>query len=142
MGVDWHAANRKLLQIARRLRGNKRGIELAVRACKGQMNRLRSERDLHFPDLYKETVNSYLLEIYVADFADPALLKESYENPSLRQADIEGELDTIRPHINEIIEYYAGQIARTHSVDGLRLPPSKEQPPIDLHDENLLRLSD
>lgn len=138
-GVDWHDANRKLLQLAHKAQGNKRGIDLAVQACERQMNRLRSQRDLHLPDLLKETINSYLVEIYIADFADPALLQDSYENATLRREDIDAELSTIRSCIDEILEYFAGQVARNHRVDNLRLPPSKEQPPIDLYNDNLLR---
>lgn len=140
-GVDWHDAGRELLRLARKVHGNKRGIDLAMRACEGQMNRLRSQRDLHSPDLLKETINSYLHEIYLADFADPALLQDSYEDATLRRDDIDAELDAIRPCIDEILDCFAGQVTRNHRVDNLRLPPSKEQPPIDLFNDDLLRPS-
>lgn len=116
--VDWSEECTKIDKLARQASGPKRAIELAVKACKEQVQELRQgecSRDMLF-----ELTVKYLRNVYIANFEKHMPLAEHYKGVS--QAALDVRLDCMRPHVVQGIVALAMQVVRKGSIHSLRLP--------------------
>ena len=114
---------------------NRRGIDLAVKACKEQLDELRNSN--HSDELCQRIMNKYILNVYIANYEERIpLAKQHYNDAS--QATVDERLQCVRPYIEQRIAALSEQVIQKGNVKSLKPPsPQQNKQSIGLHD-NLL----
>lgn len=131
--VDWNEINQGLekigQEISQQTSAGKRGLSLALEACKKSLHGVRYGEQP--ADLGLKTIKNYMIRVYEAHFEGCIPLAHHYNNADPRMVDL--KLREMRPHIEQGLEYFARQITKGGSVKTLRRRP-QERPSIGLHD--------
>ena len=137
--VYWGQKSQRIDRCAQQIDSRPRARELAVQACKQQLQELRSNgcpHDLTKDDLTKKMYKKYISAVYEANFEERVPLAQHYNG--IDQVTIDVRLKGMRIHVDQGIESFAAQMMRNGSVTPLRRPPMI-RPPIGIHDDLLSR---
>src|SRR5260370_3018712 len=124
--INWAQERRKIKQLQKSIAGNQRALGLVVRACEDQLRELElhGHYSIILPDFQREITRQYLINIYDAQFAEPAVTPL---RPHPNQADFEfvqQRLIAMRPDVIKGLESYVENILQHDTTKGLRRPPS------------------
>ncbi|HUN06262.1 MAG TPA: hypothetical protein PLQ56_06660 [Aggregatilineales bacterium] len=103
-------------QLARTLMGHRRGIPLAVDACKSYVMRI--AEDNHREMDVVTLLRTYVLRVLEADFYERLPLLNHRND--VTQEFIEDKLERVRPYLELEIERVVSHIVKNGRVDGLR----------------------
>jgi hypothetical protein len=137
--VDWGEKSRRIERGAQQMDGHPRGMDLAVQACKQQLQELRGgscPHDFTKDDLARERYKKYISAVYEANFAGRVPLAQHYNGAD--QATVDARLKGMRTHVEPGIEIFAAQMMRNGSTTLLRRPPMTRRP-INIDDDLLSR---
>lgn len=131
--VDWNAMNRSLEKISQRISqqtcADKRGLSLALEACKKILHGIRYGNSPS--DLGLKITQEYMIKVYEAQFEGRIPLVHHYNNADPTMVNL--KVREMRPFIERGVEHFAGQLANGRSVTSLRRP-QRDKPKIGLHD--------
>jgi len=134
--VDWSAESLKIERLARNLHGNKRGISLALKACKEQLYQVRHAASS--PKCLIELVRRYFQLVYAAEFESRVASHKHYHDADPKF--VEQRLSEMRACLIESIEALANRVARLGDVDQLRAPARRNaDSPIDVETDLQLK---
>jgi hypothetical protein len=103
--VDWGEKSQLIDRWACQISGHRTAMELAVQACKQQLQELRSSVCPH--DLTKELYKKYVSAVYKANFEDRVPLAQHYNGTS--QDTVDARLQGMRVHIEQGIDNFVAQ---------------------------------
>lgn len=108
-----------------------------VRACEDQLRELEQHEHYYitFPDSQREITRQYLINVYDAQFAEPAI---TLLRPHPKQADFESvqqRLIAMRPDVIKGLESYVEHILQHGTTKGLRRPPRSPMRKINLAED-------
>jgi hypothetical protein len=132
--VDWGEKSRLIDRWARQISGHRIAVALAVRACKQQLQELRSSTCPH--DVTKELYKKYVSEVYKANFEGRVPLAQHYNGTS--QDIVDARLQGMRAHVEQGMDNFVAQMMRNGSVTSLRRRPMARRP-IGLNEDLLAR---
>jgi hypothetical protein len=135
--INWAHERRKMKQLQQSARGHLRALGLVVRACEDQLRELEQHGHYSstFPDFQREIIRQYLINVYDAQFAEPAVTPL---RPHPNQADFEfvqQRLIAMRPNVIKGLESYVEHILQHGTTKGLRRPPSSPMRKINLAED-------
>lgn len=131
--VDWNEVNDRLekigQEISQRTSADKRGLSLALEACKKSLHGVRyGEQSV---DLGLKTTQNYMMGVYEAHFEGRIPLSHHYNNADPKMVNL--KLHEMRPFIEQGLGYFARQLTKGGGVKSLRRAP-KNRPIIGLYD--------
>ncbi len=135
--INWAHERRKLKQFQQFAGGNLRALGLVVRAGEDQLRELEQHGHYYItpPDFQREITRQYLINVYDAQFAGPAVTPL---RPHPHQADpdfVRQRLIAIRPDMIKGLESCVEQILRHGTTRGMRRPPSSPVRKINLEED-------
>jgi hypothetical protein len=133
--VDWGEKSQLIDRWAQQISGRPTAMELAVKACKQQLQELRSNTCP--PDVTKELYKKYVSEVYKANFEGRVPLAQHYNGTS--RDIVDARLQGMRAHVEQGIDNFVAQMMRNGSVTSLRRRPMARRP-IGLNDDLLAQL--
>jgi hypothetical protein len=136
--IDWAEEFSHLSNLRMRIPGNKRGMELAVLACREIIQEIRAGR-YSYSNLDERLISSYFLRIYYSNFEDRIpLVSEHYLG--VEPEEIEQRINSIRPIVEKGVEYFAAQALNGRDIKKLRLPPNPLKKQSIQLDDDVLKL--
>jgi hypothetical protein len=135
--INWAHERRKLKQLQQSADGHQRALGLMVRACEDQLRELEQHGYFYIapPDFQREITRQYLINVYDAQFAEPAATPL---RPHPHQADpdfVRQRLIAIRPDVIKGLGSYVEHILRHGTIEGMRRPPSSPMRKINLEED-------
>src|SRR6266480_2238734 len=135
--INWAHERRKLKQLQQYASGHQRALGLVVRACEDQLRELEKQGHYYItpPDFQREITRQYLINIYDAQFAEPAITPL---RPHPNQADpefVRQRLIAMRPDVINGLGSYVEHILRHGTTEGMRRPPSSPKRKINLEED-------
>lgn len=122
--IDWGQERRTIKELEQQVaaRSSKRATGLALKACEGQLQELRSgpQRLASSSQVLPELVQAYLLNIYDANFVGRIPLPQHYNG--VDAGFVQERLLDMRPSVIKWLESLAVQIAEGKAVEALRMP--------------------
>jgi hypothetical protein len=135
--INWTHERRKIKQLQKSAGGNQRALGLVVRACEAQLRDLEQHGHYYitFPDFQREITRQYLINVYDAQFAEPAV---NPLRPHPNQADpqfVRQRLIAMRPDVIKGLESCVEHILQHGTTKGMRRPPSSPMRKINLEED-------
>ncbi len=118
--TDWAGENVYLEELRYRIRGNKRGLDLAVNVCRGKIQQFREGLIIDI-SVRKDLIANFFMAIYRANFEEKIQLTPQHYlvvDPDF----VQSRLTEIRPFVEAGIEELASKVADGRKVSSVRLP--------------------
>ncbi len=135
--INWAHERRKLKRLQQSAGRHQRALGLVVRACEDQLREL--EKLGHYyitpPDFQREITRQYLINVYDAQFAEPAATPL---RPHPHQAEpefVRQRLIAIRPDVIKGLGFCLEHILRHGTTSGMRRPSSSPKRKINLEED-------
>lgn len=123
--VDWPEASWRIDQEAQQIWGHRRGIPIAIEACKEHL--LEFEENQTTDSFQLDLLRKYIWRIYDANFAECLPLDSlEYEYDPVQ---LQARLTELRPYMIRYIEDLARRIEQRESVNRLQKPKRPEKLP-------------
>lgn len=135
--VDWNRERQGIERFARMSKGNRRGLDLAVEACKRYLHELQfcsGAADHTFA-----LVEAYMQRVYEANFEERMPLGEHHNG--VDQSMVYTRLEVLRPLVLNGLSGFASQVARRGKVSRLSRPVWLRKPETITADTDIFALS-
>jgi hypothetical protein len=122
--VDWRGQSQIIDRCAQQIDGHRTGMELAVKACKQQLQELRYKSCSYdsVEEMSLAIMRKYVSAVYEANFEERVPLAQQHYN-GVAQMTVDARLQGMRVYVEQGIEHFAAQIIHNDSVTTLRRPP-------------------
>ena len=125
--LDVSEESRQIDDCAHRMMGHRRGMPIAVDACKSLM--LASAAGEGTEQALHDTVRDYIERVLNADFVERLPLHNLHDKADPEE--VAQRLKRVLHHLVPEIDSMVANIVKNQNVDGLRKRPSQKQPPPD-----------
>jgi hypothetical protein len=120
--MDQDAVKQEIEQIAQNINANLRGKNLAQNVCERYLNEL--DTSTAATKVHQVLVADYLMETYAANFESIAKTAPQTTKYGISHVAVLDDLPLIRPHVETYTQQIAEQIARSSSINRIKLPTS------------------
>lgn len=120
--VDADAFKVDFEQMLQVVDGHSRGKHLALRSCERYLNELDLTSEVR--QVRQTLIAGYFQEIYVANFESPASISPEVTKPDIAHVDVLDRLSFVREHVDVYTVQMAETVARSLSLDRVRMPAS------------------
>lgn len=136
--TDWAAESQHIERLARKFRGDPRGIALAEHACEEVLQAVQCG-DVN-QNCTEQIAQKYVQNICDSNFIQQIPMQDPHHD-GVDQATLDERLASMRPHLDEFAANMAEQLVQKESVKSLRIPKQQQSDsPIDIHNDDLLSM--
>lgn len=129
--IDYRAASRTVDALAQQYSGNPRGMHLAKKAVRQELQALRERQGTVDRE---HMAQRYMTNVYQSEFAQRAPLARVHWHGQTH-AEIENRLQQVQSHVEKHVERFAQKATASGSVDKLPLRRTRRPQKLGLHEE-------
>jgi len=120
--MNQNAVKQEIEHIAQTVHANVRGKNLAQNVCERYLNEVASSTPA--TQVHQALLAAYMMETYTANFEALARMAPMTSKYDISHIDVLTQLSLMRPHVETYVNQIAEQIARSSSIDRIKLPAS------------------